>query len=267
MTEQKEDLEKKPINFPKIDELNVNIVFKARIFVFFMNLVNSVPELKLDYDVVNRGDDVLLVIRNMQSITTENMNVMKYTKVVEEGKTIRSRLVKDMTIEDGILYIVLTNDNDTRIKCTKEDNRIETAEIIKNKKSFNADIDKLIFYFNNNDIDLQAEFYRSEYCKKAIKIWETLYSDHLLIEDNTQIIVEDSHYEIFINNITGIVNVPLFFNKITKFNKENRIYDSHIVINKDRSVSIGFDLRVDMEVRNDTYRLDVNSIISSKIKK
>lgn len=264
---KKSDDEDELLGFDKINALNIDVEFKTKVVTFYQNLVDLVDDFKLDYSVEKRDDGVLLVIRNMQKITRGDLDILKSTYVKNNTKGYRCKMIKHMTIENGILYFVLKNEDESKIKSTTENNKMEKEEIRRNKKNITANIKKVIFYFNDNDLDLQNEFYLSKYCAKSIKIWETLYSDHSLIQDNTQINVEDNHHEIYINNIMGIIDVPLFFNRITKFNKEHKINDAYLTINSDKSVSIWFDLRDVFEVRNDIYKSEMENDRLTKNKK
>ena len=239
---------------PKINNLDIDDYFKQKVTKFFWSFVMLDQYLVLEYEFEKIEKDVLLVIKNLGKITKEDIDVLKTTMVQNGKKNLRYKLIKEMTIEKGVLYVCLKNSGEVKFKTTKEE--IENEKDDSNINPVTIDDKKVIFYFGHDDKKLQEEFLKSDYHKKAVKIRDSLYSKHSLMRSYNRFSVEDNQYELCVENIRRTVDVISFFNRITVFLKENDIRNVTVIINNDETVSLLFDLRSEQDARNDMHRLD-----------
>lgn len=214
----------------KISKLEIDENFKNKVYHFFTD-ISDIHQILLDYDIIMLDkSNVLLKIYNFPNISFDILSKLNKTKVEQKNVLNYYKLLKNITLEKGVLYINITNKEEKK-KSNKNINNKEKEKIQYKEKDFEIENKTNInVYFQAKNTLLEDEFYKSEKYDLCIELWKTLYIYHSIVDTNSKIFVEDNLCDIYFSDLNPCIDISSFFNLISTFTKKKGIENPIIKI-------------------------------------
>lgn len=234
-------------------KLNISNEFKIKIDRFIFNLTGIDSDLKLDFDIKKKGDDVLLTVKNIKKINKKNIDVLKYVEICDENNEQKKyRILKDIFIESGNILMLLFNDDGNKKAKMSKKKAEEKKNSQKKQEIIKIDNNDLVLSFESEDNELQNSFFNSEEFTKLSKLYECLYNNYSLIDSETKIYIKDNLKEVIFQNAFKRIYLTVFFDKMLNFTKNIEISsDVSIEIDKNKK---GFQINLNFNLEDDVNK-------------